>query len=99
MMHHNSRGRANLAMLEFIVRQLKTLKDELVFLGGCTIALLIDDPVAPDVRTTMDIDCIVDVLSFFLSCLPGHLSYGTATSARAHMVLQRIKKLAIVHRE
>jgi hypothetical protein len=54
---------ANLAMLEFIARKLGKLKDEFVFLGGCTIALLITDTAAPDVRYTIDVDCIVDVLS------------------------------------
>ena len=63
MINPNNRSRANLAMLEFIARKLATLKDEFVFVGGCTTALLIDDPVAPDVRTTIDVDCIVDVLS------------------------------------
>ena len=63
MLNQNNRARANLAMLEFIARKLGELRDELVFLGGCATALLINDPIAPDVRTTLDVDCIVDVLS------------------------------------
>ncbi len=63
MINQNSRACANLAMLEFVARKLEKLKDEFVFLGGCATALLLNDPVAPDVRTTLDVDCIVDVLS------------------------------------
>ncbi|MDO8953884.1 MAG: hypothetical protein Q7V63_03450 [Gammaproteobacteria bacterium] len=59
----NSRTQANLAMIEFAARKLGELTEELVFLGGCTTALLINDPAAPDIRTTLDVDCIVDVLS------------------------------------
>lgn len=59
----NSRAHSNLAMLEFVARKLGSLKDSFVFLGGCATSLLITDTVAPDVRTTLDVDCIVDVLS------------------------------------
>lgn len=63
MRNQNDRAQANLAMLEFVARKLGDLKNELVFLGGCTTALFVTDPVVPDIRTTLDIDCIVDVLS------------------------------------
>jgi len=63
MHKQNSRTFSNLKMLEFVARKLGNLKDQFVFLGGCATALLIDDPVASDVRTTLDVDCIVDVLS------------------------------------
>ncbi|HEV2613575.1 MAG TPA: nucleotidyl transferase AbiEii/AbiGii toxin family protein [Gammaproteobacteria bacterium] len=54
---------ANIRMLEFIASKLGSLRDEVVFLGGCTTALFIDDPNIPDVRYTVDVDCIIDVLS------------------------------------
>jgi len=63
MLNQNKRANANLAMLEFMVKKLGALKDEFVFLGGCATALLIDDPIVPDIRTTLDVDCIVDVIS------------------------------------
>lgn len=59
----NNRASSNLAMLEFVARKLEKLREKLIFLGGCATALLIDDPAAPDIRTTLDVDCIVDVLS------------------------------------
>lgn len=54
---------ANIRMLEFIAIKLAELRNEVVFLGGCTTALFINDPGAPDVRYTEDVDCIVDVIS------------------------------------
>lgn len=60
---NNNRTAANLAMLEFAARKLGKLKDEVVFLGGCTTALFITDSVLQDVRPTLDVDCIVDVIS------------------------------------
>ena len=54
---------ANIRMLQFIATKLGALCDEVVFLGGCTTALFINDPEAPDVRYTFDVDCIIDVLS------------------------------------
>ena len=55
MKNKNSRASSNLAMLEFVARKLGTLNAEFVFLGGCTTALFITDPVVPDVRSTVDV--------------------------------------------
>jgi hypothetical protein len=57
------RTTSNLAMLEFVARKLEQLNDEVVFLGGCTTALFITDPLSLDVRPTWDVDCIIDVIS------------------------------------
>jgi len=54
---------SNLAMLEFVARRLDELNNDVVYLGGCATALLINDPLAMDVRATKDVDCIVDVIS------------------------------------
>lgn len=54
---------ANIRLLEFVATKLNELRDEVVFLGGCTTALFIDDPNIPDVRYTFDVDCVVDVIS------------------------------------
>ena len=51
---------ANLAMLTLIADRLGALRGKMVFLGGCTTALLVTDPAAPDVRATMDVDMIVE---------------------------------------
>lgn len=54
---------ANLRMLEFVATKLREIRDDVVFLGGCTTGLFITDPEFPDVRYTLDVDCIVDVIS------------------------------------
>jgi hypothetical protein len=58
-------------MLEFIARRLGDLNNEVVYLGGCTTALFITDPLSLDVRPTRDVDCIVDMIS-----LPKYYEFG-----------------------
>lgn len=63
-MNNNAiRASSNLRMLELAARKLEKLKDDFVFLGGCTTALFITDPLTPDIRSTADVDCIIDVIS------------------------------------
>lgn len=52
-----------MAMLHFAAHKLGSLNDNLVYLGGCVIALYITSSAALDVRPTIDVDCIVDVCS------------------------------------
>lgn len=54
---------ANLRMLEFVAAKLGEIRDDVVFLGGCTTGHFITDPEFPDVRYKVDVDCIVDVIS------------------------------------
>jgi hypothetical protein len=44
-------------------RMLGDLRDEFVFVGGCTTGLLITDPAAADIRPTLDVDVIVATAS------------------------------------
>lgn len=44
-------------------RMLGDLRDEFVFVGGCTTGLLITDPAAADIRPTLDVDVIVATTS------------------------------------
>lgn len=44
-------------------RALRDLREELVFVGGCTTGLLISDPAAADVRPTRDVDVIAEIVS------------------------------------
>ena len=53
----------NLLQLEITVGALGELADEMVFLGGCAIGLLITDTAAPIVRVTRDVDVITEVAS------------------------------------
>ena len=54
---------ANFKMLQFVASKLGAVCDDVVFLGGCTTGLFVDDPDFYDVRYTLDVDCIVDVIS------------------------------------
>lgn len=54
---------ANFRMLQFIATKLGPVRDDVVFLGGCTTGLFVNDPDFYDVRYTLDVDCIVDVIS------------------------------------
>lgn len=57
------RATSNLAMLEFVANKLRELNDEVIYVGGCATALLVNDPLSMDVRPTFDVDCIIDVIS------------------------------------
>lgn len=54
-------GPPNIAMLAGVARSLKELKDEVVFVGGATIDLFLEDPAAPATRATDDVDCVVEL--------------------------------------
>jgi hypothetical protein len=66
----------NLDLLAQAARLLEPLLDELVFVGGCTTALLITHKDAADVRPTYDVDAIAEITSYVLR------AYESATSAK-----------------
>ena len=51
----------NIDLLELAARHLEEIIDEVAFVGGSTVALLITDEAAPEVRPTVDVDLIVEV--------------------------------------
>ncbi|MEA2343888.1 MAG: hypothetical protein QOF63_2057, partial [Thermoanaerobaculia bacterium] len=51
----------NRELLIRCARALEDLRENLVFVGGCTTGLLITDPAAADVRSTRDVDVIAEV--------------------------------------
>ena len=54
----------NRELLIKAARMLKPVLEDLVFVGGCTTALLITDEAAGDVRPTYDVDAITEVSSY-----------------------------------
>jgi hypothetical protein len=50
-----------LEILNLAVERLGPLVEEIVFLGGCAVGLLLTDPAAPPVRVTVDVDVIAEV--------------------------------------
>jgi hypothetical protein len=53
----------NLDLLESAAEKLRTLLQEIVFVGGCATGLLITDPGADPVRQTYDVDVISEIAS------------------------------------
>ncbi|MEG6504311.1 hypothetical protein [Nitratidesulfovibrio sp. 1201_IL3209] len=54
------RRQRNIGHVLDAARLLGDLADEVVFVGGASVALLLTDPAAPDVRPTLDVDVIVE---------------------------------------
>lgn len=50
-------------LVELVAHDLESLCDEVVFVGGAIVELLITDPAAPPVSATKDVDLIVSVAS------------------------------------
>ena len=53
----------SLLMIETIAAGLAPLLDRVVFIGGASTCLLIDDPAAQLVRPTDDVDCVMEIAS------------------------------------
>lgn len=51
----------NIAQVELVANLLGALREELVFVGGCAVGLLITDKAAAPVRVTYDVDLVVHV--------------------------------------
>ena len=56
-MHHN------IEILTKATELLGDLTEEMVFLGGCVVGLMITDNAAPEIRATLDVDAIIQVAS------------------------------------
>ncbi len=54
----------NTARLKDIAIILGEIKDEVVFIGGATVGLYIDDKAAPTPQPSEDIDCVVEIASY-----------------------------------
>lgn len=60
---NRSFAQRNIKSLTLIAHRLGELCDEVTFIGGCITGLLITDKAAPDVRFTVDVDCIINVIT------------------------------------
>jgi hypothetical protein len=57
-------ARTHVELLEMAARILEPLLPEIVFVGGCTTALLITDSAAALARVTYDVDVIAEIVSY-----------------------------------
>lgn len=48
-------------MITTVARRLGSLREKVVFVGGCATGLFITDPAMPEVRVTKDVDVIIDI--------------------------------------
>lgn len=53
----------NMELLTLVAYRLEELCDDVTFVGGCVTGLLITDKAAPDVRFTVDVDCIINIVT------------------------------------
>lgn len=60
---NKSSTQRNIELLSHIAQRLEELCDEVIFVGGCVTGLLITDKAAPDVRYTVDVDCIINIIT------------------------------------
>jgi hypothetical protein len=51
----------NVAKVELVAQALGDLREELVFVGGCAVGLLLTDPAAAPPRVTYDVDLVAEV--------------------------------------
>ncbi|WP_161965928.1 hypothetical protein [Steroidobacter cummioxidans] len=51
----------NVAKLQLVAHALGPLREQVVFVGGCAVGLLITDQAAAPVRATLDVDLVVSV--------------------------------------
>ena len=54
----------NLPLLEDAARKLAPFLDEIVFVGGVTLGLLITDKAAAPIRGTNDVDVIAEIVTY-----------------------------------
>lgn len=54
----------NLPLLEDAIRKLVPFLDEIVFVGGVTLGLLITDKAAAPIRATADVDVIAEIVTY-----------------------------------
>lgn len=53
----------NLLMLARVAALLAPIPEQFIFTGGATIALYLDEILRDEVRPTLDVDCVVEILS------------------------------------
>lgn len=60
---NRSSAQHNIELLTLVAHRLEELCNEVTFVGGAVTGLLITDKAAPDVRFTVDVDCIINVIT------------------------------------
>ncbi len=86
-------------MLETVARVLSQVPITIVFTGGATISLYLDEIAAPDIRPTDDVDCVVEITSraeyYRLSDLLRTFGLQESTESGAPLCRWRYEKISI----
>jgi len=53
----------NIAMLQTVANGLGELNEKMVFVGGVVAELYVSDPAAYEIRSTFDVDCVIELSS------------------------------------
>jgi hypothetical protein len=53
----------SIRMIEIVAEGLRPLLQDIVFVGGATVGIYIDDPASPEPRPTNDVDCVIEITS------------------------------------
>lgn len=59
----NKTAQTNLEMIKLVATRLDYLLDKVVFLGGATTGLLITNAALPGIRSTLDVDVMIEITS------------------------------------
>ena len=59
----NKTAQTNLEMVKLVASRLDYLLDKVVFLGGATTGLLITNAALPGIRSTLDVDVMIEITS------------------------------------
>lgn len=54
----------NIEMIQLVAQKLGPLKNQVVFVGGSTVALYIDDEFAPEPIPSEDVDCLIEATTY-----------------------------------
>ena len=53
----------NIAVVAEVAAVLKTIEEQIVFVGGAVVSLYADDPAAFEIRPTQDVDITINVIN------------------------------------
>lgn len=89
----------NLAKVELIAAALGSLREQLVFVGGCAVGLLMTDTAAAPVRVTFDVDLVAHVTALTayhgLEKKFGRLGFARDTASDAPICRWRYRDLLV----
>lgn len=84
----------NLPLLQDAAQKLAPFLDEIVFVGGVTLGLLIEDQAAAPIRATTDIDVIAEIITY--ADYVGFLSVSTRLVLPRTQARSRLRAVGIM---